>query len=318
MFAELLEETSPGQIFLHLDVCLLICLTTFQGRIRYTEKALSSAWHAAGLVSSLTLPAVMVCHCSGHFLRKVMWDQVQSCEVRLCPCTPAKAERDFSSALCALGTEICRGHALLPLRNGSGICAGEGVSGHRAALRLARLLWVRLVVSGQGSKPLLFGRLLLWALAAATEPPGFPLRVPRLPASGFFKKLSFQAFIRRCLAYRKEDRIDVQQLACDPYLLPHIRKSVSTSSPAGAAIASTSGASNNSSSNWDPLPATDCLTHTEWTNGVQQRVWNIANPNGSHETCTRCFYFLAFFPSIEHDSIDSHWGETSGSSGQAS
>ncbi|XP_015850205.1 serine/threonine-protein kinase tousled-like 2 isoform X4 [Peromyscus maniculatus bairdii] len=58
-----------------------------------------------------------------------------------------------------------------------------------------------------------------------------------------------KAFIRRCLAYRKEDRIDVQQLACDPYLLPHIRKSVSTSSPAGAAIASTSGASNNSSSN---------------------------------------------------------------------
>ncbi|XP_054080187.1 serine/threonine-protein kinase tousled-like 2 isoform X5 [Rissa tridactyla] len=58
-----------------------------------------------------------------------------------------------------------------------------------------------------------------------------------------------KAFIRRCLAYRKEDRIDVQQLACDPYLLPHIRKSVSTSSPAGAAIASTSGTSNNSSSN---------------------------------------------------------------------
>lgn len=48
------------------------------------------------------------------------------------------------------------------------------------------------------------------------------------------------------------------------------------------------------------------VRHTEWTNGVQQRVWNIANPNGSHETCTRCFYFLAFFPSIEHDSIDSH------------
>ena len=47
------------------------------------------------------------------------------------------------------------------------------------------------------------------------------------------------------------------------------------------------------------------VRHTEWTNGVQQRVWNIANPNGSHETCTRCFYFLAFFPSIEHDSIDS-------------
>ncbi|CAJ0935633.1 unnamed protein product [Ranitomeya imitator] len=58
-----------------------------------------------------------------------------------------------------------------------------------------------------------------------------------------------KAFIRRCLAYRKEDRIDVQQLASDPYLLPHIRKSVSTSSPATAAIASTSGSSNNSLSN---------------------------------------------------------------------
>ncbi|XP_078501223.1 serine/threonine-protein kinase tousled-like 2 isoform X1 [Lissotriton helveticus] len=58
-----------------------------------------------------------------------------------------------------------------------------------------------------------------------------------------------KAFIRRCLAYRKEDRIDVQLLACDPYLLPHIRKSVSTSIPPGAAIASTSGSSNNSLSN---------------------------------------------------------------------
>ncbi|KAM8947147.1 serine/threonine-protein kinase tousled-like 2 isoform 2-T2 [Pelodytes ibericus] len=58
-----------------------------------------------------------------------------------------------------------------------------------------------------------------------------------------------KAFIRRCLAYRKEDRIDVHQLASDPYLLPHIRKSVSTSGPANAAIASTSGSSNNSLSN---------------------------------------------------------------------
>lgn len=78
---------------------------------------------------------------------------------------------------------------------------------------------------------------------------GLPLGAPGSGALGFFKKLSLQAFTRRCLAYRKEDRIDVQQLACDPYLLPHIRKSVSTSSPAGAAVASTSGASNNSSSN---------------------------------------------------------------------
>ncbi|XP_018424509.1 PREDICTED: serine/threonine-protein kinase tousled-like 2 isoform X1 [Nanorana parkeri] len=58
-----------------------------------------------------------------------------------------------------------------------------------------------------------------------------------------------KAFIRRCLAYRKEDRIDVHQLASDPYLLPHIRKSVSTNSPATAAVASTSTSSNNSLSN---------------------------------------------------------------------
>uniref|UniRef100_A0A667ZFD2 non-specific serine/threonine protein kinase n=1 Tax=Myripristis murdjan TaxID=586833 RepID=A0A667ZFD2_9TELE len=34
-----------------------------------------------------------------------------------------------------------------------------------------------------------------------------------------------KAFIRRCLVYRKEDRIDVHQLASDPFLMPHIRKS---------------------------------------------------------------------------------------------
>uniref|UniRef100_A0A8C7MZ23 non-specific serine/threonine protein kinase n=1 Tax=Oncorhynchus kisutch TaxID=8019 RepID=A0A8C7MZ23_ONCKI len=38
-----------------------------------------------------------------------------------------------------------------------------------------------------------------------------------------------KAFIRRCLVYRKEDRIDVHQLASDPFLMPHIRKSVATS-----------------------------------------------------------------------------------------
>ncbi|XP_043911154.1 serine/threonine-protein kinase tousled-like 2 isoform X3 [Protopterus annectens] len=58
-----------------------------------------------------------------------------------------------------------------------------------------------------------------------------------------------KAFIRRCLAYRKEDRIDVQQLGCDPYLLPHIRKSVSTSSPSGTIVPSTSASSGNSTSN---------------------------------------------------------------------
>uniref|UniRef100_A0A8C7XFQ1 Tousled like kinase 2 n=1 Tax=Oryzias sinensis TaxID=183150 RepID=A0A8C7XFQ1_9TELE len=58
-----------------------------------------------------------------------------------------------------------------------------------------------------------------------------------------------QAFIRRCLVYRKEDRIDVHQLASDPFLMPHIRKSVASSGGAGMAVASTSSSSNNSSSN---------------------------------------------------------------------
>uniref|UniRef100_A0A8C4TH82 non-specific serine/threonine protein kinase n=1 Tax=Erpetoichthys calabaricus TaxID=27687 RepID=A0A8C4TH82_ERPCA len=58
-----------------------------------------------------------------------------------------------------------------------------------------------------------------------------------------------KAFIRRCLAYRKEDRIDVHQLASDPYLMPHIRKSVSTTGAPGTAIPSTSGSSNSSASN---------------------------------------------------------------------
>lgn len=40
--------------------------------------------------------------------------------------------------------------------------------------------------------------------------------------------LFFKAFIRRCLAYRKEDRFDVHQLANDPYLLPHMRRSNSS------------------------------------------------------------------------------------------
>lgn len=58
-----------------------------------------------------------------------------------------------------------------------------------------------------------------------------------------------KAFIRRCLAYRKEDRIDVQQLGCDPYLLPHIRKSVSASGPSVTLVPSTSASSGSSTSN---------------------------------------------------------------------
>ncbi|XP_058478116.1 LOW QUALITY PROTEIN: serine/threonine-protein kinase tousled-like 1 [Solea solea] len=53
-----------------------------------------------------------------------------------------------------------------------------------------------------------------------------------------------KAFIRRCLAYRKEDRIDVHQLGSDPYLLPHIRRSSSSGnlqmSAAGSGPASSS------------------------------------------------------------------------------
>uniref|UniRef100_A0A8C8DNJ0 non-specific serine/threonine protein kinase n=1 Tax=Oryzias sinensis TaxID=183150 RepID=A0A8C8DNJ0_9TELE len=45
-----------------------------------------------------------------------------------------------------------------------------------------------------------------------------------------------KAFIRRCLAYRKEDRYDVHQLCSDSYLLPHMRRS--NSSGAGAAVVS--------------------------------------------------------------------------------
>uniref|UniRef100_A0A8C9V9M0 non-specific serine/threonine protein kinase n=1 Tax=Scleropages formosus TaxID=113540 RepID=A0A8C9V9M0_SCLFO len=37
-----------------------------------------------------------------------------------------------------------------------------------------------------------------------------------------------KAFIRRCLAYRKEDRFDVHQLGSDSYLLPHMRRSNSS------------------------------------------------------------------------------------------
>ncbi|KAF3843266.1 hypothetical protein F7725_002115 [Dissostichus mawsoni] len=37
-----------------------------------------------------------------------------------------------------------------------------------------------------------------------------------------------KAFIRRCLAYRKEDRVDVHQMGSDPYLLPHMRRSSSS------------------------------------------------------------------------------------------
>lgn len=170
---------------------------------------------------------------------------MQNYEVRLCPCIPAKAEI-FLLVFVLWGQRSVEVIPHSPLRTGSGTCAGEGVSGHRAALHLAHLFLGPPSGFRQSPKPLLFRRLLLWALAAATGPPGFPPGVPRLSASDFFKKLSFQAFIDDAWPTRRT-AWSVQQLACDPYLLPHIRKSVSRVALLEAAIASTSGASNNSS-----------------------------------------------------------------------
>uniref|UniRef100_A0AAZ3RIP1 non-specific serine/threonine protein kinase n=1 Tax=Oncorhynchus tshawytscha TaxID=74940 RepID=A0AAZ3RIP1_ONCTS len=49
-----------------------------------------------------------------------------------------------------------------------------------------------------------------------------------------------KAFIRRCLAYRKEARFDVHQLGTDTYLLPHMRRTNSSGSlqPASSSISS--------------------------------------------------------------------------------
>lgn len=49
-----------------------------------------------------------------------------------------------------------------------------------------------------------------------------------------------KAFIRRCLAYHKEDRVDVLQLASDPFLMPHIRKALGSNTPVAPPIPSTS------------------------------------------------------------------------------
>ena len=279
-------------------------LNDFSRESKVHRESTASMWHAAVLVSAHRLHVLMVCHCSFHFLRKFPWDQTQNYEVRLCPCIPAKAGRDFSFGLCALGTEICRGHAAFPLGNGSGTCAGEGVSGHRAALHLARLFWVRLVVSRQVPKPLLFRRLLLWALAAATEPPGFPLGVPRLSLQASSRNFPFRRLFDDAWPTERRTASTSSSWPVTPtcFLTSESRSprvallELLSRQPRGRPITVLRIETHSQ-------PQT--VRHTEWTNGVQQRVWNIANPNGSHETCTRCFYFLAFFPSIEHDSIDS-------------
>ncbi|CAB1337848.1 unnamed protein product, partial [Coregonus sp. 'balchen'] len=58
-----------------------------------------------------------------------------------------------------------------------------------------------------------------------------------------------KSFIRRCLAYRKEERIDVLQLAQDPFLMPSYRKALATRAGGPLASGSTSSAYNNSASN---------------------------------------------------------------------
>ncbi|TNN67723.1 Serine/threonine-protein kinase tousled-like 2 [Liparis tanakae] len=58
-----------------------------------------------------------------------------------------------------------------------------------------------------------------------------------------------KAFIRRCLAYRKEDRVDVLQLASEPFLMPHIRKAMASSTPQAPPLPSTSSCYGSSASN---------------------------------------------------------------------
>lgn len=66
-----------------------------------------------------------------------------------------------------------------------------------------------------------------------------------------------QAFIRRCLAYHKEDRVDVLQLASDPFLMPHVRKALGNSVHLAPALPSTSS----------------CYSRTS--------IWNMVNGTGS-------------------------------------
>uniref|UniRef100_A0A8C2WGP8 Protein kinase domain-containing protein n=1 Tax=Cyclopterus lumpus TaxID=8103 RepID=A0A8C2WGP8_CYCLU len=58
-----------------------------------------------------------------------------------------------------------------------------------------------------------------------------------------------KAFIRRCLAYHKEDRVDVLQLASEPFLMPHIRKALASSTPQAPPLPSTSSCYGSSASN---------------------------------------------------------------------
>ncbi|XP_015245998.1 PREDICTED: serine/threonine-protein kinase tousled-like 2 isoform X2 [Cyprinodon variegatus] len=58
-----------------------------------------------------------------------------------------------------------------------------------------------------------------------------------------------KAFIRRCLAYHKEDRVDVLQLASDPFLMPNIRKALGSNTALALPSPSTSSCYSSSASN---------------------------------------------------------------------
>ncbi|MEQ2242812.1 Serine/threonine-protein kinase tousled-like 2, partial [Ilyodon furcidens] len=58
-----------------------------------------------------------------------------------------------------------------------------------------------------------------------------------------------KAFIRRCLAYHKEDRMDVLQLASDPFLMPNIRKALGSNTAPVLPSPSTSSCYSSSASN---------------------------------------------------------------------
>ncbi|KAK1336896.1 hypothetical protein QTO34_002932 [Cnephaeus nilssonii] len=67
-----------------------------------------------------------------------------------------------------------------------------------------------------------------WASGQARAQMGFWAAGAERPGPQRATGAQIRAFIRRCLAYRKEDRFDVHQLANDPYLLPHMRRSNSS------------------------------------------------------------------------------------------
>lgn len=89
---------------------------------------------------------------------------------------------------------------------------------------------------------------------------------------GYFSP--FQAFIRRCLAYRKEDRVDVHQMGSDPYLLPHMRRSSSSGNLQMSAAGSGLGSSS-IISYWQPCTLTQ--------KGKQTKLLPFCRVSGSEE-----------------------------------